>query len=52
MQMAKTGWEKFDDWLDVCPAFEKDCTDSWVEEEDNGTKTLVYCYYFKVEGEE
>ena len=48
----KTQQEKFANWMDNCPAFEKDCTDAWEENEDDGTITNVYCYWFKVEGEE
>ena len=48
----KNKQDKFEDWMDNCPAFEKDCTDSWEENEEDGSKTLVYCYWFKVEGEE
>lgn len=48
----KTQQEKFEDWIVNCPAFEKDCTDSWGKNEDDGTITNVYCYWFKVEGEE
>ena len=47
-----TDWEKFDHWLDKSPAFEKDCTDSWEETEEDGSKTLVYCYWFKIKGDE
>ncbi len=50
--MAEKKQDKFEDWIVNCPAFEYDCTEKWVEKEDNGTKTLVYCYWFKVEGEE
>ena len=48
----ETQQDKFEDWIVNCPAFEYDCTEEWVEKEDNGTKTLVYCYWFKVSGEE
>lgn len=48
----KTQQAKFEDWIVNCPAFEKDCTDAWEKSEDDGTITNVYCYWFKVEGEE
>lgn len=51
-KMTEKKQDKFEDWIVNCPAFEYDCTEEWVEKEDNGTKTLVYCYWFKVEGEE
>lgn len=48
----ETQQEKFANWMDNCPAFEKDCTDDWEEDEGDGNITNVYCYWFKVEGEE
>ena len=50
--MDKTKQDKFEDWIVNCPAFEHDCTEEWEEKEEDGSKTLVYCYWFKVEGEE
>ena len=40
--------EDFVDWLDNCPAFEKDCTDSWEEKDNEDNDVKVLCYYFKV----
>ena len=45
-----TNQDKFENWMDNSPAFDKDCTDMWEEKEDDGSTTLVYCYWFKVDG--
>ena len=43
-----TNQDKFENWMDNSPAYEKDCTDMWEEEEDDGSTTIVYCYWFKI----
>ena len=43
-----TNQDKFEDWMDNSPAYEKDCTDMWEEEEDDGSTPIVYCYWFKI----
>ena len=39
--MAKNKQDKFEDWIDNCPSFEKDCTDSWEEKEEDGASNRI-----------
>ena len=45
---SKNTEKNFVDWLENCSAFEKGCTDSWEEKDNEGNDVKVLCYYFKV----